>query len=42
MFKQTDLLTNLINHKFIVEARVVPVAVTDDMKDFIRYDRNAL
>ena len=36
--KETDgyLLTNSINHKFIVKTRVFPAAKTKDMKDYIK------
>ena len=38
MLKKTDgyLLTNSINHKFIVKTRVFPAAKTKDMKDYIK------
>ena len=36
--KKTDgyLLTNSINHKFIVKTRVCPAAKTEDVKDYIK------
>ena len=38
MLKKTDgyLLTNFINHKFMVKTRVFPAAKTKDMKDYIK------
>ena len=38
MLKKTDgyLLTNSINHKFIVKTTVFPAAKTKDMKDYIK------
>ena len=38
MLKKTDgdLLTNSINHKFIVKTRVFPAAKTEDMKNYIK------
>ena len=38
MLKKTDgyLLTNSINHKFIVKTRVCPAAKTEDVKDYIK------
>ena len=38
MLKKTDgyLLTNSINHKFIVRTRFFPAAKTEDMKDYIK------
>ena len=38
MLKKTDgyLLTNSINHKFIVKTRVFPEAKTEDVKDYIK------